>query len=128
VAIHGTGPQRAALGERVALRVGESARIGNDGLEVGLEAVVADSRCPTGERCAREGEAVVRVWLRAAPGTRETRDLHLSSRAPGVGTALEHEVRLLQLDPYPVSGRATPQADYVATLRVERTSDAAQDR
>jgi hypothetical protein len=120
--------RRAALGERVALRAGESARIGNDGLDVGVETIVRDSRCPTGERCAQEGEAVVRVWLRKGSGPRETRDLQLSARAPGVGTALEHEVRLLRLDPQPVSGKATPPGDYLATLQVVPGSDAAPDR
>ena len=121
-------PGSVALGQRFNLRVGESAQIEGEALRIGFENVSADSRCPKGEQCISEGDATVRVWLQKAPAPKETRELHTSPKEQGAVSDLSYEVRLLRLDPYPVTGRTIAQGDYVATLALTRGSSAAPDR
>jgi len=120
-------PETVALGESFDLRVGESARIEAEALQIGFEDVSADSRCPKGERCIREGDATVRVWLQKAPGPRERHELHTSSKEQGAVSDLGYGVNLLRLAPYPVTGRTIERRDYRATLEVTRRSPAPPD-
>lgn len=102
-----------------SLRAGESAQVRDGILRVGFEGVSADSRCPKGEQCIRAGDATVRVWLQRGSGPREPLELHA---APGPAQALrvlDQELRLLRLDPYPVTGRPVSKQDYVVTLALE---------
>ena len=96
-------------------------------LEIGFEAVTADSRCAKGETCVWEGDATVRVSLRHADRAKEERDLHTSPRTPDAADYAGWSIRLVTLDPFPVTGHTIPQADYVATLRVTRGPPAAGD-
>jgi len=121
-------PHKAALGERFTLRVGESAQIDAEALQIGFEDVPADSRCPRGEQCIREGDAAVRVWLQKAPGPRETLELRTAPKEQSAMRYLSYDVRLVRLDPYPTSGRTIARGDYVATLELTRGSTAAPDR
>lgn len=121
-------PHGAKLGESFTLRIGESAQIEAESLQIGVEDVSADSRCPRGEQCIREGDATVRVWLQKAPGPRERLELRTAPKEQGAMTYLSYDVRLVRLDPYPTSGRTIARGDYVATLELTRGSTAAPDR
>lgn len=121
-------PGRVSLGESFVLRIGQSARIETEALHIGFEDVPADSRCPKGEQCVREGDATVRVWLRTSSEAKETLELRTSSQADRAVSALGYEVRLVRVDPYPVSGRTIARGDYAATLELTRGSSAAPDR
>lgn len=114
-----------ALGESFGLKVGESAEIGTEALEIGLEDVSGDSRCPKGERCVWEGDATVQVWLQKAHGPKETLKLHTLAKEGSAMSDLGYGVNLLRLDPYPLSGRTIERGDYQATLEVTRGSSAA---
>ena len=81
--------------------------------------VTGDSRCPKGEQCVWEGDATVRISVSRGAGPAETQDLHTSSREPGEQAGGGYRIRLMGLDPQPVTGRSTPQADYEATLQVD---------
>ena len=120
-------PCQAALGKAFRLRVGESARVEKEALEVGFQDVPADSRCPKGEQCIREGEAIVRVWFQKGDQARETLELRTSPKEAGVAGAGGFEVRLLHLDPYPVTGRTLERGQYVATLELSRGSGASSE-
>ena len=116
----------AASGESFTLRVGESATIEGAALQVGFLEVAGDSRCPKGERCVWEGDAIVRVWLQSEAGARQTRELHTASREQDSAGGSAYDVRLLRLDPQPVAGKPIEQRDYVATLQVARASASAR--
>ncbi len=115
-------PKSVALGESFELKVGESAQIEAEALQIGFEGVPADSRCPKGERCIWEGDATVRVWLQQASETKETHELHTAPKEHGSVSYLGYGLRLVSLDPYPVSGKTIEQRDYQATLEVTRGS------
>lgn len=120
VAPGGGGPeQRVQAGREFSLRLGEAATTGT--LRVGLDAVLSDSRCPKGERCITAGEASVRIWLQQGDGPRMPRELRLP--ASSAQTA-DHDVQLLRLEPYPVTGRTPAPGDYVATLVLRPASTA----
>jgi hypothetical protein len=113
------GPDPSTLieaGQTFSLRVGETAQTGDGALRIGLEDVGADSRCPKGERCVWAGDATVRIWLQRRGGARERRELHTATGAANGGHAPSPELRLVRLDPVPVTGKVITQRDYVATL------------
>lgn len=109
-----------ALAQSFTLRPGGAVPIGGEQLRVGFDAVLGDSRCPKGEQCIREGDATVRVWLQKGTGAREPHELRTTEAERSASSAAGYTVRLIQLDPYPVSGRSIGRADYVATLVVSK--------
>src|SRR5262249_45167235 len=102
----------AALGEPFALHQGESARIEAEGIELGFDAVLADSRCAQGVQCVWEGDAAVRVWLRVGAGAREEALLHTAAREHRTATLGGYALRLVRLDPAPVAGAAARAPGY----------------
>ena len=122
------GPAVFDAGQNFSLRVGESARSREGGLQVGFEGVSADSRCPKGVQCVWAGDAIVRVWLQQGAGPRQLRTLHTAAGASQATSALDHELRLVRLDPTPVAGKALAPDGYVATLVLNRGASGAPER
>ena len=104
------------IDQEVVLAPGQTAEF-NSGLSVRFVSVIGDSRCPVDAICIAGGDAIVRVHIAAGTG-RSDRDLHTGNMEPV--TFDNVQVRLVELVPYPFSGRTTPQAEYRATLRVIR--------
>lgn len=115
--------RRAALGESFPLRVGESALIEAEALRIGFASVPVDSRCPKGETCVWEGDAIVRIRLQRGSGEKGTLDLHTSAGGRRADWG-DWSIRLVSLKPHPVSGRPVRAKDYVATLEATRGSSA----
>lgn len=117
------------VGKDFSLKVGASAQTADAALQIGFEAVTGDSRCPKGEQCIRAGDATVRIWVQQGSGPRQSRELRT---APGPGQAVrvrqDRELRLLRLEPYPVTGRSIAAADYVATFALSHGSGLDPDR
>ena len=115
-------PNAVTLGAAFRLGPGASARVAAEELQIGFDGVLNDSRCPKGEQCFREGEAILRVWLRKGEREKTFLELRTSPEEAQSAGAQGYVVRLLRLDPYPVSGRLPASKDYVATLEVVRGS------
>ena len=116
------------LGTEFSLRTAESA-VSADGLwRIGFDGVTGDSRCPRGEQCVWAGDATVRVWAQRGTEPKQVRELHTASGALQVVALRGHELRLLGLDPYPVSGKPIVSGDYLATLSLSRASTIAPER
>jgi len=121
-------PLQIELGQRFSLKMGEVAQTRDGAWRVGFEGVSADSRCPKGEQCVWAGDATARVWLQAGAAPREARELHtMPGRAPA-SSAPGPELRLLQLDPYPVTAKMPVQSDYVLTLMLSPAAAPQADR
>lgn len=130
-ACSGAGPVRPVVveaGKEFRLRVGQSAGVADGELQVGFDGVVSDSRCAKGEQCIRAGDAVVRVWLQRRNGPRETRELRFPPDATPAARPPDAEIRLVRLEPVPVSGRPIAPGDYVATLALGRPAPAESER
>jgi len=121
-------PLPIETGKAFSLQVGEMAQAADKGLRVGFDGVSTDSRCPKGEQCVWAGDATVRVWLHWGVGRREMRELHLAPGKPQATRVRNQELRLLRLDPYPVSGKAIAQANYRATLTLSDSAAADPER
>lgn len=114
----------AVADENFRLQVGQSAAVEGRALEVLFEAVVTDSRCPKGEACVWEGDAIVRLSVQGVDGVEARLELHTASKGPASAGHGGWSVHLVALEPHPVTGRVIPQAAYVVTLRVVRGTTA----
>lgn len=108
----------ALLDEDFQLRVGQSALIKSVEMEIGFEGITSDSRCGKGENCFTEGDAIVRIWMRQAGGSRDENVLHTESSLPSAVVFAGHTIRLVALDPPAIAGRDIEPTEYVATIRV----------
>jgi hypothetical protein len=100
------------------LAVGESARFGNVRLTVQFTGVSGDSRCPADVLCIQGGDAI--VHLRVATDVTEHYELHTGDAARGAVSHRSFRIALVELQPYPFSGRTTAPEEYRATLTVSR--------
>lgn len=113
-------PKNAALGAGFELKIGESARVSSETLQIGFEDVISDSRCPKGEQCIQAGSAEIRVWLQKGSDERVRRQIRTSAGDDEGTSVLNYTVRLEGLAPYPAAGRGTAKEAYVATIVVSR--------
>ena len=105
---------------QIVLSLNESRAISGTSLTVSFEAVVEDSRCPTGVTCIRAGDTVVRVRVGARAGTSSTYLLRTSGQS---GAEIEHgdvRVRLVDVRPYPAADKATRPDEYRLTLSIQK--------
>ena len=102
------------------LRNGEAAYVGNAGLVLRFERVTADARCPVGDTCVADGDAVVRVTVRQPPHESAALELHTNPGSTPEGQYLRYRVRLVRLEPRPVGEQYVPLPQYWATLRVSQ--------
>lgn len=112
-------PVRAVPGQDFSLKVGETARTADGAWVIGFDGVAADSRCPKGEQCFWAGDATVRVWTQQPGGPKQMRELHTAPNALRAATTSGGALRLVRLDPTPISGKAIAPRDYVATLALD---------
>jgi hypothetical protein len=106
------------LADAFGLRVGESVSLDTPPLEVGLVAVSSDSRCGKGEQCVWEGDATLELRLKGTGEPECFLQLHTAHDREQSGGHGEYTLRLLRLDPWPISGQMTAEADYCAVLEV----------
>ena len=102
------------------LRNGEAAHVGNDGLVIRFERVTEDARCPVGNTCVSDGDAVVLVTLRERLDVPASLELHTNPSSTSEGKYLGYRVRLVRLEPRPVGEQRVPLPQYWATFMVSR--------
>jgi hypothetical protein len=110
-----SGPDPVVLGRPFELRVGETAVLSPEGLQVSFRDV-GDSRCPSSVFCPWEGDAAVSI---AAQASERHADLVLHTTLdPAAAQFLQYRIRLATLRPYPRDPGPIDPKDYVATLVV----------
>lgn len=111
-------------GDTVLVKMGETASLLPDGLDIRLDSITDDSRCPMNALilCVWEGAATGRFTLtkNSESETGLSRTLGFHGGAMDSLEALGFRLRLIDLDPYPLDVPPIPQADYVAKLVVEK--------
>ena len=110
-------PGEVPYGQPFDLKVGESARVGDDSVGVTFEAVKSDSRCPIDAICIQAGEAVVALRF-SVDGKTLAKEMGTEQGKSEV-VLDRYSVRVVSLQPYPRSDRPTTPADYVARLRLD---------
>lgn len=113
---------RPVLGEQFTLAVGESTEIAGTSLVLTFREVLGDSRCPSDALilCAWEGDAEVAVHAVAYQADPAIFGLHTNDQFKVVRQYAGFEVRLVSLDPYPVTTNSIPEQDYRLRLTVGR--------
>lgn len=86
---------------------------------------VIDSRCPSDVVCIWEGRVSILVHLQDSSGSIEqfTLTLRGSPEAPSTRSFGNYSIRLVDVQPYPVSTEQTSQSDYVATLVLDSSKN-----
>lgn len=111
-----TGPT-VTVDQRFTLSVGETASIEGRTLKLRFEGVTGDSRCPADAVCIQGGDAVVTVHATGEGGSASL-ELHTGDSSRASVTYRGVRVELVELQPYPFSGRTIAQSEYRATLLV----------
>ena len=106
---------KASYGNPFDLAIGERALVAG-GLHVTFERVAEESRCPEGARCVQAGNAAAAFAVEGDAGS-ATLTLN-TSREPRSAAAAGHELRLVELEPWPGVDAAIDTAAYAATLIV----------
>jgi hypothetical protein len=133
-AIVTTAPIAASLGNRVGLRVGQTATFATDGLTLRFTAVSNDSRCPKGPgiACATSGSASITVEAAQGEGSTAlfftipgltddtTRLGNLPSSYLIVNDFAGYRIQLVSLEPQPTFPATPGPKDYVASLLVTK--------
>lgn len=104
----------------LTLAPGESGRVPDSEAAITFEAVVEDSRCPTGVTCVWEGDAAVRIRVEEPGAAPATYTLHTSDR---FGREAKHgsiRIRLAAVTPHPTADGPVKAEDYRVTLAVSR--------
>ena len=113
----------AELGVEFQLKVAETAFLESESIKVRFVTVFQDSRCPSDVVCIRAGEA--KVTVKILKNDESLGDLVLISEAGNeklaTATSDGYSVRLVKVDPYPVSTQKIELSDYVITLVVTGT-------
>lgn len=109
----------AQLDKPFALKVGETAVLENETVQIVVTAVTDDSRCPKDVACVWEGEALVHVTIQETD--KQPSDLQLNTNPPeNSQTYLQYQVLLEQLLPVPISGEQISQDQYEATIIISQ--------
>lgn len=98
------------------LRVGESVVFPGEGLQLRLNSVSEDSRCPSDVACVTAGQASIVLTALRAGSSQQTFSLTIPT--PDSALYAGYEIRFLDLRPYPVSTETIDPASYIATVVV----------
>ena len=112
-----TGPT-VPLDERFTLAPGDTVLIDGTDTRVQFLRVSGDSRCPGDAVCIQGGDAIVKV--RVTTGVTNDYDLHTADSSRATVTHGSFRISLVNLQPFPFSGRTIAQSEYRATLTVTR--------
>lgn len=105
-----------SAGDTVDLRVGDSIQVQGTGITIVFRGVAADSRCPIDVDCVWEGDAHVQLDASSGDGTSTRLNLHTGPVEPAEAVFGPLLVRLVDVEPDPVSDRPIRAEDYVVRL------------
>jgi len=104
----------------VVLAIGAPKRATGTDLTVTFEAVVADSRCPTGTQCVWAGDAAVRIRMTAPNLAPATATLHTNLDTAKDTTYGSWKISIQAVTPAPTATGGVRAEDYRLTLLIER--------
>jgi hypothetical protein len=102
----------------IELGVGESRTVGSEGLVVGFENILHDSRCPLGVFCIWEGDAGAQIWSDHPTEPKTVVELHTHGGFQRDFDFAGYNIALTKVIPYPVYGEFIDPDEYVVRLTV----------
>jgi hypothetical protein len=115
-----SGPTSTPLGQPFDVRVRTAVVIESESLRVAFDAVLSDSRCPTGVTCVWAGDAHIRVLIQQDRQEAAALELHTHPTFAREADYRGYRVLLQAVAPYPAADQSIPPDAYVATLVVTR--------
>lgn len=119
-AIGAEDPVDTTMDSDFTLRVGQTARVSSEDIEITFLSVASDSRCPKGEMCVWAGDAVLQISVRFRGQEFGQYELHTNEREGAAASFGEFHVRLVALSPAAIAEKTIAANEYVALLRVAR--------
>ncbi len=116
----GASAPSVPLATEFPLRPGEWARVEGTALQLRFDRVVSDSRCPADVVCVWAGDAVIALAAREASAPERSYELHTDGAAPSEVSHGAYRIRLLRLEPRPLSSSPIAAQSYRAVLLVSR--------
>jgi hypothetical protein len=116
-----------SLGKTFELKVGEWKIVGPEGLTVGFDGILDDSRCPIGLYCIWEGDAAADIWAEMPSWEKEKFLLHAHRGFDWYAQYGDYEIALVAVNPYPVLYDPIPPDEYVVTVVVSGGPAPAED-
>jgi hypothetical protein len=110
--------KRVGLDREFNLRPGQGALVKIEGLRIGFDSVIEDSRCPKGVECIWAGQGKIRIRL--SKTNKKPASVELSTQQPNSISYLGYRVTLVGLSPYPKATGTINKKAYVATLTVSK--------
>jgi len=104
---------------QAALAPGQALIVYPERLAVTFYGVTADSRCPAGAECIREGDGAARFSVQLDRAAAAACTLH-TALEPTFTESGVFFIQLVGLAPYPRIGATIDPASYVATVRISR--------
>jgi uncharacterized Zn finger protein len=108
------------LGEQFYIKVGQTESIDSENIKIKLLNVTNDSRCASDVVCIWAGE--VKVVLNVSINNQDKGDTTLTLGAGNTDQSIEniggYSVKVLAVNPYPVSTHQIEQSEYIVTLIV----------
>lgn len=107
------------MGSVFTLPTGTTAQADDGSLRIVFNAISEDSRCPEGTNCMWAGEAVANITVSNSEGS-ETFNFKLQGKGdkPATKKFKGYTVNLVQITPYPKSGKKIEKQEYSAQIRV----------
>lgn len=109
------------LNQQFTVKVGQEVSIPEEGLNLALNSVSEDSRCPEDAACISDGNAKVSINITKTGQTSTTIELNTSPIVgPAEKTYQTYTVKLTALAPNNKSGQTINSSDYIASLLVTK--------
>ena len=91
--------------------------IESEGVVIGFDSLLEDSRCPEGATCVWEGNGRVRISFRQNKNKPRYAELNTGLK-PKVAFFGQYAVQLVELSPYPVLNQPLEPEDYRITVKL----------
>lgn len=113
----------AEIGTPFKLKFSQQASIDSEKIGITFANVTEDSRCASDVVCIQAGQATISASVEVNGTDAGQYALTVgSNESKSAATFGQYSIKLVSLDPYPVSTKKTDKSDYVATLVVSKVS------
>jgi hypothetical protein len=113
------------LGEQFYVKVGQTESIDSENIKIKLLEVTNDSRCASDVVCIWAGE--VKAVLNVSINNKDMGDITLTLGAGNTDQSIAniggYSIKVLAVNPYPVSTHTIEQSEYIVTLIVNNAID-----
>lgn len=105
------------------LKVAQSFLLESDGIKITFLNIASDSRCPSGVTCIWQGESISLVNV--VKNNQNVGNFNLTSMAGQKNAVVQvangYFMHVVNVEPYPLSGKKIPSSDYLVTFLITKS-------